>query len=117
MAKPYPSQIRYNYEHPTMTIRMTRYEKQEIESLALKSGKKPSQLVRDTLLKAVKDYQNAYDQGYNNGHKRSVTDWRIWYFCNKCKKILYIQPNTEPHKAVIQYMADHGWAHQTCTKQ
>ncbi|MFC1749461.1 ribbon-helix-helix protein, CopG family [Pseudomonadota bacterium] len=117
MGKPYPSQIRYNIENPTITFRMKREEKNQIESLARKTGKSISQLVRENLLEVKNEYDEGYHHGHDNGYKKACEQWKIWFLCNVCGKRIYLEPNSDAHQVVIQYMREHGWTHSQCVTQ
>ena len=51
-----------------------------------------------------------YERGYNEG----AEDAQIWYYCNICGEKIHIEPNSENHKALIEYMEEHGWGHASC---
>ena len=55
-----------------------------------------------------------YFEGYDDGYTQSKNDHAIYYYCKVCQKPIYIVPNGEDHKAVVQYMHDHGWGHKSC---
>ena len=50
------------------------------------------------------------------GYKQAKKDYEVWVFCIDCRKPIYIQPNTDIHKAIIGYVDEHKWKHGACTK-
>ena len=107
--KKYPSQIKYEKNNPTITFRMKKHEKERIRLMVESSGKSISQLVRENLLQAEKNYSDAYEKGKEQH--------RIWIFCNVCGKAIYILPNSNDHKAIIEYMKENRWGHPNCHEQ
>ncbi len=89
-----------------------------------KSGKSVSQLVRMALLDLEKDFsktieetkmswrnrgfyngrQSGIKEGDKIGYKRGMNNWAIWCYCYRCRKPLFIKPNSEDHKEVIEEM-------------
>lgn len=58
--------------------------------------------------------KSAYNTGLSTGHEKGKAENRIWFYCSVCGKPVYIEPNTDVHKAVIKYMHEHRWAHSSC---
>ncbi len=131
MRKKYPSQIRYEKNNPTITIRMKKAEKEKIQQLAQKAGKNISTLVRTSLLESQKNFsatsKKSYDQGkqegitigqqigYKEGYSKGSSDWAIWIECWKCRKTLFIKPNSEDHLKTMVEMQGR-LSHDTCPK-
>lgn len=129
MRKKYPSQIRYEKNNPTITIRMKKEEKEKIQQLTQKAGKNISTLVRTSLLGLQKDFSAAYkksydrgrqegmtigqQKGYNEGYTNGSNDWAIWIECWKCRKTLFIKPNSADHQRTMNEMQGH-LNHGTC---
>jgi len=101
MRKLYPSQIRYLKENPTITFRMKNEEKERIKQMAKEAGKSVSELVRIALLDLKEDFSEAYNNAYNKGSN----DWAIWCLCWRCRKPIYIKPNSDDHKRIIERMS------------
>lgn len=59
-------------------------------------------------------HSKGHQEGYGEGLATGKTRHQIWYYCKGCKKKIHIEPNDKCHKALIQYMNDHGWAHSSC---
>lgn len=54
--------------------------------------------------------QRAQQKGYAHG----VEDWQIWFYCDVCGERINVEPNGEAHRAIIRYMEEHGWGHESC---
>lgn len=100
MRKLYPSQIKYLKNNPTITFRMKKEEKEKIKQMSKKSGKSVSELVRIALL----DLEGNISETYNNSYNKGANDWAIWCFCYLCNKPIYIKPNSDEHKKIIDRM-------------
>ena len=120
----YPSQIKYEKNNPTMTSRMKLYEKEKIEKMAKRAGKSVSMLIRMALLNLEKDFTNTINEAYNKGvkagdsqgYERGKKEWEIIFPCNICSKPLYVPPNSECHKAIIEFLKANKWGHAECVK-
>lgn len=55
--------------------------------------------------------------GYNAGYEAGSKAHHLWYYCTFCGEGIWLEPDSEAHKAVIQYMKDHGWAHRKCLEE
>ena len=90
--------------------------KEKIDRLIEKTGKSKSQIFRDAWLNSDKLVSDAYDKGHNDGINEASNRWGIWYFCSVCGEMIFIESESDSHKAVIKYMKEHGWAHGECCK-
>ena len=79
---------------------MKKYEKDMIQNMAKQTGKSISDLVRIALLDLGEDFT----QTYNNLYKNGMNDWAIWVYCWKCRKALFVKPNSDHHKKIIEVM-------------
>jgi len=113
MPKSYPSQIRYEKAHPTVSFRLQKDEKARIKQLALEAGKSFPQYIKDILVEA-ENHSDAYRKGLIEGYDKGRNDFQIWYFCKICEKRINIKPNSDSHKAVIEHMKEVGWGHSEC---
>ena len=127
--KKFPSQIKYEKEHPLISFRVKRDEYEKIQQLADKSRKSKSVLVRMVLLGLEKDFSATYKsiqetkkqelkdiwykKGHDVGYTESKNDWTIRVKCRGCKKEAYIQPNSYEHKK-IQKIMDGYQIHEIC---
>ena len=116
--KIYPSQRRYMENNPAITFRMEKEEKERIVEMAELAGKSISDLVRVALFGLEKDFSEVYEKarkgGYNHGFRNAKRAYRIWLFCNVCDEAIDILPNSDVHKAIIDYLKKGGWRHPEC---
>lgn len=122
MAKLYPSQEKYLAENPAITCRVKKEEKEKIDRLVEITGKSISQIIRETLFYAEKEYSDVYDKGYEEGHdfgldygyRKGKIDWQIKIPCDCCEEDLYLVPNSDWHKVIKDYLKKCNWGHKEC---
>ncbi len=109
-----PARIRYEQSHPTMSCRLDKDThdllKQRLEDLG---GVSFADFVKDALglfELRMPDIEKIKDEAYDQAKK----DNQIWYFCAVCRKRMDVEPNSDSHKAIIDYMKEHGWGHGGC---
>ena len=106
MVKKFPSKIKYEKENPAITFRMKEDEKIKIKMMAKRSGKSVSELVRMALLDLEKDFTEFYEKVSSERHTRGYVEGMnknaIWVYCYRCQKSLYIDPNSENHRKIIE---------------
>ena len=106
--KIFPSQRRYMDENPAITFRMKGKEKERIVQMAKLAGKSVSELVRVALLGLEEDFSEVYEkvlsEGYENGFMDAKVAYRIWFYCNVCGGVIDLLPNSDVHKAIIDYL-------------
>ena len=56
----------------------------------------------------------AVQQGFDLGCKQGKLDLRVWYLCNVCRERLSIKPEDNAHKALMEYMKERSWGHNSC---
>ena len=118
VRKIYKSQKRYMDENPAITFRMKKEEKERIDAMSESSGRSISDLVRTSLLGLEQDFSEEYEKiridGYNHGYRNAKRKYRTWHFCNVCNNAIDILPNSDAHKAIIQFMKEGSWGHPQC---
>ncbi len=116
--KIYPSQKRYTDRNPNINFHVKREDKERIDKMVELSGKKRSELLRVALFGLEKDFSKAYEkahsEGYENGFADAKKTYRIWYQCNICDDNIELVPNSDAHKAMIDYMKNERWGHPKC---
>ena len=116
--KRFPSQVRYDKTHPTVSFRVSQEELGEIREMAKQEGKTIGDLVREALNKDVKNkksrYRAGYTTGHNAGYRKAKKEYEIWYYCSICGERMSMQPNDNDHKAMIEMMKEKGWGHASC---
>jgi hypothetical protein len=101
-----PSRVRYEEAHPVISIRLDQDTADAVRKLCKKTGKSLGTLIKENLKVQKRDEDKTYDQ--------AVKDYEIWYYCAKCGGKITISPNSKSHTAVIEYLKEKGWSHQTC---
>ncbi len=118
--KIYPSQRRYMENNPAITFRMGKEEKERIVEMAEFAGKSISDLVRIALFDLEESFSEAYEKarisGYNHGFQNAKRTYRIWYYCNVCGNVIDLLPNSNDHKAIVDYLKKGRWGHPECHK-
>ena len=116
-----PARIRYEQSHPTVSCRLDKDThdllKQRLDDLG---GVSFADFVKDSLgLLQLKmpDVEEIKKKAWDEGHNRAKKDYQIWYLCSVCGERIDMKPNSDPHKAMIGYMKEHGWAHAKCHRQ
>ena len=57
-----------------------------------------------------------YDEGWSEGYDEATDDYKILYPCSACGKPVEMKPGDNDHRAMIEYMKEHGWHHGNCGK-
>ena len=116
-----PARLRYEQSHPTVSCRLDRdtYEmlKQRLDDLG---GVSFADFVKDSLgILQVKipETKEIKDKARRAGYEQARKDHQIWYYCDTCRQRMDVAPNSECHKAMIDYMKEHGWGHTSCHRQ
>lgn len=113
-----PARIRYEQGHPTVSCRLDgdthALLKQHLEDMG---GVSFADFVKDSLgLLQLKmpDTEKMKETARSEGYDQAKKDYEIWYYCGVCQKRIDISPNGDSHKAMIGYMKENGWGHQSC---
>lgn len=112
MKKP-PSRIRYEKSHPVVSARLSMAYNKKLKKILKTEKKSFAQLLREIIDEAEGEYMKTYDLGYSDG----AEDSQIWYYCSICGQRIHITPNSESHKALIEYMQEHRWGHASCHEE
>ena len=105
-----PSRIRYEQTHPVISVRVDRGTAGRLRDLAEESGKSLATLIKENLDLQEEKHNEAWSKGYDEGRK----EHQIWYYCAVCGKRMNMTPRGNDHKALIEYMEEHGWGHKAC---
>jgi flagellar biosynthesis/type III secretory pathway protein FliH len=122
-----PSRIRYEKKNPVFSIRMPQEWHDQFKTLAEELGLSRREFMAAAIEKQKTNYERAHNQGYNKGHnighnagyEKGKQDWRIWFFCRIYGKAIYITPNSDMHKDIIEYMRTRyeSWVHPECIEK
>ena len=88
--------------------------KQRLEDLG---GVSFADFVKDSLgLLQLKmpDSEEIKETAWAEGYDQAEKECRIWYLCKVCGEPIYMLPNRDDHKAMMDYMKEHGWGHPSC---
>ena len=99
MHKP-PSRIRYEMSHPVISIQVDLDTDLRLRKLREKTGKSLGTLIRENLQTQERNEKLTYDRAYN----KAVEEHQIWYLCARCAKPIPIEPYSETHSMVIDYL-------------
>ncbi len=58
--------------------------------------------------------ENDLNEGIAIGRREGEKKYRIQYYCKVCGGLLDVLPNSNEHKAIINYLRESGWAHSSC---
>jgi len=125
--KKYPSQEKYEAEHPFIGARVDLELDEKINETVKKTGKSKSQIFRETWLNADKLISDTYNKasmieykrglndgetiGEKKGYNKALKEYGITIFCKFCGAICYITPNSKFHKNLIEYADTIDWTH------
>ena len=120
-----PSRIKYEKKNPVFSIRMPQEFHDEFQTLAEELGMSRREFMAVALKKQKINYKRAHNQGYNKGYnighkagyEKGKQDWGVQFPCKICDELAYIQPNSDCHRAVIEFLRERGWVHEECNEQ
>ncbi|MCK4347015.1 MAG: hypothetical protein KAW47_00215 [Thermoplasmatales archaeon] len=113
MQKKPPSRLKYEKNHPTISLRISKELKDVIEEIRAKSGDSYAEIIKSGL----KNVEDSYNFGYKDGYAKAKEDWQITYPCSICTAEIPVSPGSEAHKALIKALKNEGWGHQACIRQ
>jgi len=61
-----------------------------------------------------KGEDDGLDKGNKQRYQKAKQEYEITYPCCICGELLYIHPNSDSHKAVMQFLKEKGWGHAKC---
>lgn len=108
-----PSRIKYNQNHPTVSIRVSQELYDQLKELREKSGKSLGDILREALKKQAPSVKQAWSEGYSRGYKEAEETYKVTYPCNVCGEQLVVT-DTNAKKAIVSYMEEHEWGHNAC---
>ena len=107
-----PSRIKYESEHPTVSIRVSQEVYEGLWALRETSGKSWGDVLREALDQQLPSAKNAYENGFNKAKKK----YAVEYKCSICGGDIALTSD-EAKKAAAQYMREHGWHHCSCAER
>ena len=111
-----PSRLRYEQSHPTMSCRLDKDThtllKQRLEDLGDISFAAFVKNSLGLLELPIPDIEEIKEEAEGEGYWEAVEEWRIWYYCDVCHERIDIEPNSNAHRAIIDYMKEAEWGHK-----
>jgi len=123
-----PSRIRYEESHPTISFRLEKSLRDELNSFLQKNNLSKPDFIKIFLKKQKENYEavrtDAYDKGLQDGKKsgreegyeEGKKDWAIWVNCYNCLAPVYIMPNTKDHETLIKAVRGY-FCHKKCSPE
>lgn len=108
-----PSRVRYEQTHPVISIRVDQDTAETLKEISMTTGKSLGQLIKENL-KIQKVKEDEIQRWVDEAYGQAVEDYEVWYYCSRCGKRIEVSPNSNSHKAIIEYMKKHGWGHRNC---
>jgi len=105
---------RYDEKNPSVTFRMSKEEKLELEKFCGIMDMSVSEIIHDFFFSQKEGAIVLFINGIDYGRQLEKNLNLIWYYCSICHQKMFIEPNTLVHHAMIQYMLEHGWGHSEC---
>ena len=67
-------------------------------------------------LELAKDFSGVIKDAEVRKYVEGMNENAIWFYCNKCNYTVYIKPNSERHKEIINYISKNKrhWTHENC---
>ncbi len=120
-----PSRVRYEQEHPTVSVRVDRKLYERLVAIRDKEGKSFGDVLREAIgiqertsgRAYNRGFSEGYSQGQRDGHRKGYADAKqtyvVRYRCNLCDE--WIELSSEKGKAVArECMEERGWGHSRC---
>lgn len=108
-----PSRVRYEDDHPTISVRVSRGLFDRLRALKKDSGKSVADVLREALAVQVRSAGEAHQRGYRKGHLEAERTYRVDYRCSRCGGSMAVESLAEK-KAAAEAMRELGWAHASC---
>jgi len=115
-----PSRQRYEVRNPVISLRVTKEVKDRAQVAKEKEGMSHLDIyktglgIQEVKIRTEKEiWQEAHDDGYEEGINRAMEAFGIPYPCSKCGKEILVDTEEEK-QAIRQYMLERGWGHADC---
>jgi flagellar biosynthesis/type III secretory pathway protein FliH len=113
-TKKLPSRIKYEKNNPTVSFRVTKELKDVLKDIKERTNMSYAEIVKEVLSKAKKQWEEAFKQGYDEGHEDVRNEYGIWYNCCVCGEKMFITPNSKAHEEIMTYLKAFRWGHRSC---
>ena len=98
----HPSQIRYEKNHPLISIRLSEWLKATLDSV--KGDMSYPEIIRMNIVESARMCKIAENR------------YRITIPCAVCGKPMVVEPNGPFHQEILSRMKPNGWLHTTCKR-
>ena len=116
-----PSRKRYEERNPTVSARVSRELKEQLQETMEKTGKSFADVLKEGLRVQEPSAKEAYDRGYKAGHKAGkisgVAEGKKFYLgnCMYCRKSLYWDiARDSDRNLLIKIINESGLHHREC---
>jgi hypothetical protein len=110
VSKP-PSRIKYDTEHPTVSVRVSRELYNQLKDLCEDGGKSLGDILREAVKIQTPITEKAYARGYQDARRK----FAVVYKCSGCGESIVIDSEKEKQE-VAEHMASEGWKHSRCIR-
>jgi Arc/MetJ-type ribon-helix-helix transcriptional regulator len=111
-----PAQIRYEKNHPQLSIRLTKSLKEFIEQV--KGDKSYAAYVQDLLRKKPAELDaEAIKNAVREATEETRKKYQITYLCAGCQKPIVLLPGGKGTEEAIAHLKRNGWMHKGCTEK
>ena len=104
-----PSKVKYDHSHPTVSIRVDKKLKDELDELRTKEGKSLGDILREAVGKQLPNVEHAYQDGFAAGQANAA----FYFPCSKCGGLIQII-SQEDKQLVAESLKGCGLGHKTC---
>jgi len=115
-----PSRIKYERDHPTVSLRVTKELKDRLQAVKEAEGSSITDVLKVGAglleVKGRKETEvraQAYDEGYDEGYRDAEGLYKVTYPCKICRKTIEVM-RVKEKEDIKRYMREHGWAHAEC---
>ncbi len=105
-----PSRVRYEGSHPVVSARLSKQDRDVLDSIIHSRGISFADFVREAIGRANPVYDKVYQSGIQEGRRL----WGIKVPCFWDDLELDVTPGSAAHIEIIKYAREHGWGHEEC---
>ena len=115
-----PSRIKYERDHPTVSLRVTKELKNRMQAVKEAEGSSITDvlkvgvgLLEVKISKEKEAKKQGYEEGFEKGYEEAEELYKVTYPCKVCQRTLVIT-SAKGKAAIRRYMLEHGWGHADC---
>ena len=107
-----PSRQRYEASHPTVSVRIPRELREELEELKQTAGLSMADILKAGLDKLKPDIEEIYDKAYGEGYAKAEEEYKVLVKCYRCGRRHLAVTGDRIKAAVDQALT--GWYSPDC---